>query len=256
MAFLSNEKMLLQRLSLPRSIPLILFGLVLIGSTFFIMRNVEPLEVKYVSVDGEIDQQQRNEVLMLLSSLSVRNSSLKSISSRIESVSWIAQTSVERRWPDSLVVKVVPHRAIALWNDDAFINDSGEVFLSDYEHGKHLSQLYGPAGSESEVMRQYQLINNVLLKVGRYIEVLTLDERGAWTLINDLGIEVLLGKEGLMEKVQRFVLIAEHVDLIGRLDEIQRIDTRYSNGVAVSWKHATEGMELAKTFKSQREQKL
>lgn len=249
------------RISQQRLLVLLMFALATMSGSLYLVLNVQPLEIEYVSVDGQLDeqqltQQQRNEVLTLLSSLSLTNGNIKFLRSRIESVSWVAETTVERKWPDTLLVKVVPEKAIALWNNDAFINDVGEVFHSDYEHGQHLAQLYGPVGSEREVMRQYQLVNNALLKVGRSIQALRLDSRGAWILTNDLGIEVLLGRDELMERIQRLILIAEHVDLMGRLDEIERIDTRYANGVAVSWKHATEGMELAKTFKLQREQKL
>jgi hypothetical protein len=41
-----------------------------------------------------------------------------------------------------------------------------------------------------------------------------------------------------------------------RLDEIQKIDTRYSNGIAVSWKQNMAGLGVAETYKSQRIQKL
>ena len=218
--------------------------------------DTETRLVEFVSVDGEINPQQRSEVLILLSSLSLSNTNISFLRSRIESVSWIARVSVERHWPNSLVVNVVPEKAIALWNDNAFINDRGEVFLSDYAHGLRLAQLYGPVGSEREVMREYQLISNALLKVGRSIEILKLNDRGAWALTNDLGIEALLGKDELMERMRRLVLVTERIELMGRLDEIQQIDTRYSNGVAVSWSPASEGMDLARTFKSQRELKL
>ncbi len=95
-----------------------------------------------------------------------------------------------------------------------------------------------------------------MLKTGRFLEVLTLDSRGAWIFTNDLGIEVMLGREQVMERFRRLLLVSENVAFTERLDEIQKIDTRYSNGIAVSWKQNMAGLGVAETYKSQRIQKL
>ena len=234
---------------------LILIIATICGLSFLQMRS-SASGVKFVSVQGEIDNRQRSKIYELLGEVALAEIDLVDLRARIESVSWIANASVERQWPDSLVVTVIPQHAIALWNDDAYINESGRVFHSDFEQGQRLSQLYGPEGSEERVIQHYQKVNNALLKVGQSIETLRLDDRGAWTLTNDVGIKVLLGKDELMERIQRLVSITGHVGLVGRLEDIQQIDTRYSNGVAVGWKQSREGVELAKAFNLQRVQKL
>ena len=223
--------------------------------------NNQVLDVNYVSVGGSINEGQRRDVFRRLASMQLINPSIASLKQEIEAISWVSRVAVERKWPDSVFISVVPQKAIALWNDDAFINDAGEVFfssfeLSSYQRGLHLAQLYGPPGSERRVMQQYQQLNNALLKTGSFIEVLTLDERGAWSFTNDAGIEVMLGKEELMERIQRLLIVSANIDLTKRQHQIQKIDTRYSNGVAVSWKQTMDGIDLAKTFKSQRELKL
>ncbi|HIG40206.1 MAG: cell division protein FtsQ/DivIB [bacterium] len=223
--------------------------------------NNQVLDVNYVSVGGSINDGQRRDVYRQLASTQLVNPSIAGLRQEVETISWVSRAVVERKWPDSVFISVVPQKAIALWNDDAFINDAGQVFfsgfeLSSYQRGRHLAQLYGPPGSERKVMQQYQQLNNALLKTGSFIEVLTLDERGAWSFTNDTGIEVMLGKEELMERIQRLLIVSENIDLTERQHQIRKIDTRYSNGVAVSWKKSMEGIDLAKTFKSQRELKL
>jgi cell division protein FtsQ len=220
-------------------------------------------ETRYISVTGNISAQQRSEIFVWLSDFAAENADIENIKKELEAKSWVAHAAVERHWPDGLVISIEPEIAIALWNDDAFINDRGKVFSSEYVSAYNLSkrvgpltQLYGPAGREMEVMQQYQRLNNALLKEGRSIDILRLNSRGGWVFVNDMGIEVLLGKDELMERIQRLLKVAGHVDLNGKLDEVRSIDARYSNGVAVSWKNTVEGMEIAKTFNSQREQKL
>ncbi len=231
-----------------------------LGITFTLIRN-NKLEVNYVSVDGNLIQQQRAEIYERLSDLDLSNMTIDELKYGFEEVSWISQVSVERKWPDSLIVNVRPERAIALWNDDAFINPQGQAFTSEYELASvdkdhRLAQLYGPEGSEKEVVLQYQQLNNALFKIGQSIDEIRLNERGAWTFRNNTGVEVLLGKDELMDRIQRLLLVVEHVELMGKLDSVRVIDTRYSNGVSISWKATTDGLEIAKTFNLQREQKL
>ena len=64
---------------------------------------------------------------------------------------------------------------------------------------------------------------------------LSLEERGAWTLTLTNGIEVVLGRDQVEERFERFIAVYEN-RLAARVDEVSRIDARYSNGVAVQWK--------------------
>jgi cell division septal protein FtsQ len=65
----------------------------------------------------------------------------------------------------------------------------------------------------------------------------------------------LLGKSALMERVQRLLTVTEYIEQSGKLDQIEQIDTRYGNGVAVSWKNQS-GTNLATNYNSQRDAKL
>jgi len=243
-----------------------LMGLIL-GVCLLALMNGSP-EVKFVTVNGDINQQQRNEVLEKLTSMLPSGPSIDELKMQLEEISWISTVTVKRQWPDSLIFSVIAQTAIALWNDDAFINQHGEVFSSEYQLVKtnrnhELAQLYGPVGSEKEVMQQFQQLNNVLFKVGQSIDVIQLDERGAWVFKSNAGIEVLLGKDELMERIHRLLLVSEYVEKQQKLGHVQTIDTRYSNGVAIRWKAVTDaigmprdGMEIANTFNSSGEHKL
>ena len=55
----------------------------------------------------------------------------------------------------------------------------------------------------------------------------------ALTLSN--GIEVVLGRDQVTERFDRFVTVYQE-RLVSRANEVKRVDARYSNGVAVKWK--------------------
>ncbi|MDP4598052.1 MAG: cell division protein FtsQ/DivIB [Pseudomonadales bacterium] len=211
---------------------------------------------KMVAVTGELLEEQRQDVLQKLLAISSQARSIQQVKVILEQVDWIHRVEVSRSWPDQLTVLVVKEKPIAYWNDDAFINADGKVFVSAHAAGGDLAQLYGPVGTEKLVMQQYQQLNTALLKSGQSMDVLVLDDRGSWHFTNAAGVRVLLGKDDIMERVQRYLQVVENAALMGYMDKIRLVDTRYSNGLAVSWKTSDAGLDIAKNYKSQRELRL
>ncbi|MFT7306675.1 MAG: cell division protein FtsQ [Candidatus Azotimanducaceae bacterium] len=212
-------------------------------------------EVKRLSVTGELSVSQRNTVFNIIGNQQLLDTPIADLQQKLEMESWIQSATVERSWPDTVVVTVAPEHPIALWNDDAYLNDEGQVFRSPFVNRARLPQLYGPIGKEFIVTTQFQQLNNTLFKVGQYIEMLTLGPRDNWSFQSDVGIEVLLGKSALMERVQRLLTVTEYIEQSGKLDQIEQIDTRYGNGVAVAWKEQS-GTNLSTNYNSQRDAKL
>jgi cell division protein FtsQ len=59
---------------------------------------------------------------------------------------------------------------------------------------------------------------------------------------NDLTVS--LGHEQLLERVERFDRVYRNV-IKDRVDAVERIDARYGNGVAVSWRDGMSGLQVA-----------
>ncbi len=215
----------------------------------------ESRDVSVVTVAGDIGMRQRKEIYGYLSEM-VNVGDIRDVKARLDRVDWVHRVEVERDWPDGLVINVHEEEAIAYWNDDAWINEEGHVFISSYEEGGRLPQLYGPEGREETVMSQYQQLSQALLRTGQVIDTLRFDERGSWEFTTRTGVKVLLGKEGIMERMQRYFLVFQSAALLEELSKIKTVDTRYSNGVAVDWRTPMEGYEVAKAYKSQRDMSL
>lgn len=158
------------------------------------------------------------------------------IKSKIETLPWVAQASVKRIWPDTLVMQIAEHVAIARWCDSELLNQHGEIFAPEEVSGLgHLPQLQGPEDSQFEVMQQYQQFSQILFPAGLKITELTLTSRGGWELIVNDSLSVAVGRVDLTEKLARFVQF-----YVGQpqssLDSFASVDLRYSNGIAVKAK--------------------
>ena len=93
-------------------------------------------------------------------------------------------------------------------------------------------------------MQYYQEARQALNQISLPISALVQDARGAWTLrlVNGLGLK--LGKSELIERVQRFITLYPKT-LYERLADIETVDLRYTNGLAVRWSHLTAGANAA-----------
>lgn len=153
-------------------------------------------------------------------------------------VAWISKANISRVWPDQLVIDVVEQKPVAHWGEDNLLNVKAHVFSKQGMQGyQKLPYLAGPENSQDAVMQQYGFLSNALRPLGYSIDKLEMRERGSWFITTQDGLELLLGREQVMEKMRRFVTIYEK-ELKDQINQIARIDLRYANGLAVTWRTA------------------
>lgn len=152
----------------------------------------------------------------------------------IESIPWVSNAAIRKQWPDTIKVFITEHHAIAIWNGDAMLNESGHVFNGDIGKlkGEHV-KLYGPEGTSEEVLQVWQKVSNQFQSLGLTITSLVLNERRAWQIILDNGIRLELGKESLEERIERFIYL--YNNLGSEAQKVSYIDLRYDTGAAVGW---------------------
>jgi len=163
---------------------------------------------------------------------------IAAIQDALEQVSWVSKANISRVWPDQLVIDVVEQKPVAHWGKEDLLNVKAHVFskqgMQDYQA---LPYLAGPKNSQETVMEQYGLLSHVLRPLGYSIDKLEMRERGSWFVTTQDGLELLLGREKVMEKMRRFVTIYDK-ELKEQINQIARIDLRYANGLAVTWRTA------------------
>ena len=192
-----------------------------------------------ISVEGDLSYisqqsvQQRIEPFVSASFFSV---DLVGMRHELEQMPWIAHAEVRRVWPDQVMVRLEEQLPIARWGNEALLNNQGQAFAPrELAHYENLPQLDGPKRAQQQVMQQYQVLSQMLRPMGFTVARLELRERGSWFLSTGQGIEVLLGRDHLVEKIRRFGAIYSKA-LKDQKDNIARVDLRYANGLAVAWR--------------------
>ena len=95
---------------------------------------IQGLPVQRISITGELEHTQAQAVQDIVQpSLAggFLKADLHQIQRQLESLPWIYEASVRRRWPAALEIHILEELPIARWGWDGFLNHEGEVFHSD-----------------------------------------------------------------------------------------------------------------------------
>ena len=197
---------------------------------------VRDQKIAVVRIEGSLAYISESEIqnsLRPFTSESMVTVDLDKIRQTLLEYAWIHQVNIRREWPETIVVDIEEQRAIARWNDRALVNQQGQIFTpEDGGEQLHLPLLLGPLDAEFVVMEQYQKFSQLLYPFGLKLTSLTMNERHAWQFELDNGVQITIGKNQVMEKMRRFTGFLED-GFLARLDEVQSIDLRYNNGLAV-----------------------
>lgn len=212
-------------------------GVVLVAATRAWL-TVEAIPVQRITVTGELEHTQAEAVqAMVQPSLAggFLKADLQQMRRQLEGLPWIYEATVRRRWPNALEINVVEQLPIARWGEDGFLNHEGGVFRSgksgDWES---LPLLAGPPGSAPLLVARYQRLREILAPLNLSVRQLAMDERGQLEAVLGGGMQLVLGGEEFLERMQRFVAIYRR-ELAPRAGQVERVDMRYASGLAVAF---------------------
>jgi cell division protein FtsQ len=193
--------------------------------------------VKRVSFEGpfgHVNQSELERAALPYLTGSFLTVDLHAAQARIETLPWVSRAWVSRRWPNTIHVRFNEQNFIARWNDNAWMNDGGVVVtLPNLDGPADVVQLVGPQGSGAHVLAVYRQLNADLTKIDLSIAQLELTQRRMWKLQLHDGIELVIGRDRIDERIRRFAQIYPFLIRTGK--HIRRIDLRYANGIAVAW---------------------
>jgi cell division protein FtsQ len=211
------------------------------GGRWLYQRYDVPVAV--IGVDGELVNVKAGDVEQIVAAnlgggfLSL---DLEGICQALEQHPWVDRASARRKWPDEVVITIREETAIARWGKNQFLSNQGQILdIGDAVLPRDLPLLQGPEGFERRVMQQYRNFSQILGATGMELTEFRLAERGNWVALLSPGITLVVGKEPVAPKLDRFLLVWGNA-LKARRDLIDRIDLRYGNGLAVRWKNENE----------------
>ncbi|MCH2058777.1 MAG: cell division protein FtsQ/DivIB [Thalassotalea sp.] len=218
----------------------------MLSMVWFVYKRVnaeEAAPVTSVKISGEMPYTQRSDIMKALDELNTSNFfkvDVNRVQETINDLPWVYSVAVRKQWPNELKIYVVDQSPIARWNGDFFINEYGTAFQADAGRVNHkLPAFYGPEGSELVALDNFKSLNKLLTYRSLAIDELVLSERFSWQLTLSDGVQVNLGREERVERIQRFMDIYPQIKTYRKEgEEIDYIDLRYDTGVAVGWKPA------------------
>ncbi|NVK75181.1 cell division protein FtsQ [Marinomonas sp. CT5] len=213
--------------------------LLILVATFQGERSPETwFTIKKIEIKGDLKYVTHEELLSDYSSLlgqSLFGISLSEAMKVVLSSEWVASAEIRKVWPNTLQILVHEYTPLAYWRDGQLISTSAVIIRPNKVPDLPLTKLYGPEDSSDVVLEQFGLVSQVLAPTSLRVSVLTLEPRGAWSIRFTNGISVKLGREQILERLQRFIAVYKS-DLSGRIEQIASVDARYPHGVAVGWK--------------------
>ena len=172
------------------------------------------------------------------------------VRSAFESVTWVRRASVQREWPNKLIVTLEEHQALGTWGEDGrLMSVKGDVFtanLAEAEEDADLIEFAGPEGSEKEVLARFFELKEWFSKISLVPEVLHYSSRYAWSLKLNNGMKVELGRAQdettIKKRVSQLLLVYPQL-LASLQDNIESVDMRYPNGLALKSSHGDFGLK-------------
>lgn len=234
---------------------LALLALLIAGGSAFLAEkgNRGVVRVSKVEIHGELERVTAEQIRARVAGLAeegLLRIDVGELAGHLEQIDWIDTASVRRVWPDGVAVHVVEQQPLALWGDDAWLNQRAEVFVaprpspgsSDYAR---FSVFHAPLGLEQKLAEEYRRFAPHLARLDLTLVAIKMDARRAVSLLLThsmpdqaaASFEVRLGRIDHEKRFARFVHAYQAAidPIVGRL---KHIDLRYPHGFAVAWKPA------------------
>lgn len=157
----------------------------------------------------------------------------------LNAMDWMESADVERVWPDTLKIKLVEKKPIAIWGDSLMTREGKLFHQGAVANAFHLPRLQGSAFQQLEVLQVYEKLSKILSVYGLNASGLKQRENQSWVLALDNGVKIYLGKKELGARLLRFCKAYPAV-FAEKIDQLASVDLRYPHGMAVQWKQQTE----------------
>jgi len=222
-----------------------LAAILLLYALFFLMIHLPLFPLKRVDVKGDLRHVTYQQVSYIVTREFKGNFftlDLAQVGEGFKKLPWVRHVSVRRQWPDSVEVTLEEHAELARWADGGLVNSQGELFQA--ASNSELPVFHGPAGSAREIAGLYQQFKTALASIKLKPVSLAMNERRAWQVKLNSGLNLELGRDQPAARIDKFVRAYDAT--IARMPQpVANVDLRYPNGFAVRF-----GTELKSRAKS------
>ncbi|WP_404419775.1 cell division protein FtsQ/DivIB [Marinospirillum sp.] len=195
--------------------------------------------VGQVSIYGEVryvDQQLLQQRALPWLSEAFWKVDLTGLQEDLERDPWLEKAVITRRWPNQIAIQLQERQAWARWNSRAVLDEQGEAFYPANPESLGLSlHIFSEADQLQEALEFHQQLAEAVEPLDVAISELRLEPRGAWQLQLTSGVTLMLGRDNIEKRINRFIWVWDQWSE-DKQAQVNIIDTRYPNGLSVGWK--------------------
>lgn len=217
-----------------------LLGALVLSCVFLIshlhLSDYFPIQTVRVYGVNHVDQREVQAVISPLVEHGFFATNVEYIRDRMLQMPWVSDIFVRRNWPDQVSITVVEQNPVAEWNSQGLLSGNGAIFTPSRDtYPRELPHFVGPDGKHVLMLEYAKQMNHLLTPLHVKIAYLEMTPYLTWKLVLNNGVTVQIGHKDILTRLQHFVKV--YPKIIGqRSADVDSIDLRYSNGVAVRWK--------------------
>ncbi|MFT7052652.1 MAG: cell division protein FtsQ [Psychromonas sp.] len=204
------------------------------------LTDQQSLPLTFLILTGDLQHVSSDDVRSVLKEqknrLNFFTLEIEQIQKQLEEMPWVYSASIRKQWPDTIKIHIVEQSIIAIWNNNALLNEAGEIIHTSPESIiDQYIQLYGEDEFAKKVLQTYLEVEQ-LLKVNNFkIKLLSSDKRNSSNIVLENGIALRLGKEQKLDRIQRFLSVFPLIENKYDINTIDYLDLRYDTGIAIGW---------------------
>ncbi len=238
------------------SIAVLLCVIAMIGLGVDYVLQPQRFPTKQINIQGDLtytEPVQIRRAIAKVASTNILRVDIAKAAQIAESLPWVDDVIVKRRWPDTIDVYVNERVMLAQWNENEWLDQVGTPVELLNVQNLDLPHLKGPKGSEQEMLANLQNWRAIFNAVGLKLVGLYKSKTNSWTVLlqNDeimppktideveleskpLEILVKLGSNDPRLQALRFShLFSELLQPVS--ETISEVDMRYPDGISVLW---------------------
>ncbi|HSW94439.1 MAG TPA: cell division protein FtsQ/DivIB [Gammaproteobacteria bacterium] len=202
------------------------------------IRDMNEFPIRRVKIYGvnHLDVRETQHMLLPFVSKGFFAVDVFDVREQLLQIPWISDVSVRRVWPDGVLITVTEKHPVARWNDDRLLGSAGEVFNpASGSFSADLPHLIGPEGQQMAVLQFYSKMSTLFSPLHLKIRRIELSPYLSWEIELTNGMKMRLGYKDVLTRVSHFVKV--YPKIVGeRAGDVDYVDLRYPNGLAVRWK--------------------
>jgi cell division protein FtsQ len=198
------------------------------------------LSIQRVKIVGDytyLDKSKLQDLITPYAQTGFFSVNLVALQQNLLQLPWLEAVQIRRIWPDTLIIILTGRTPIAYWGNDSLLDEKAIVFRPEkkFDLPSNLPRFFAADYNSGIVLQTYFAMNKIVDPLKLFIVTIQLNERQSWVLTLNNDIVLYLGRDKLIERLERFVnTYAQTIN--DKSNKVVSVDLRYDNGLAITWK--------------------